>query len=154
MPKWIPPRPEDLKKEYEIEYRNHIEPEYGSIFPTFKSFVAAAQKGKIVNVSPAMDARIENRSGTRNMKELLSLIKSYRSYPKYRNEKTLADLESKIKGKGEMSVPIVLEFPDGTLRIMGGNTRMDIAFWYAKSVPVLLVKVPKLKKFGEWNEST
>jgi hypothetical protein len=101
-----------------------------------------------------MDARIENRSGTRNMKELLSLIKSYRSYPKYRNEKTLADLESKIKGKGEMSVPVVLEFPDGTLRIMGGNTRMDIAFWYAKSVPVLLVKVPKLKKFGEWNEST
>lgn len=155
MPKWIPPRSEDLKKEYEIEYRNHIQPEYGDVFPTFKSFVAAAQKGKILNVSSAMDGRITNRSGTRNMKELLSLIKSYRSYPKYRNEKTLADLDKKIKSKtAEMSVPIVLEFPDGELRIMGGNTRMDIAFWYANSVPVLVVKVPKLKSFGEWNEST
>jgi hypothetical protein len=153
MPKWIRPRPEDLKKEYEIEYRNHIEPEYGDIFPTLESFVAAAKKGKIRKITPAMDREIENRSQTGSMKELLSLIKSYRSYPKYRNEKTLADLESKIKGKGEMSVPIVLEFPDGSLRIMGGNTRMDIAFWYAESVPVLIVKIPKLKTFGEWNES-
>lgn len=155
MPKWIPPRSEDLKKEYEIEYRNHIQPEYGDVFPTFKSFIAAAQKGRIVNVSSSMDGRIGNRSGTRNMEELLSLIKSYRSYPKFRNEKTLGDLEKKIKSKtAEMSVPIVLEFPNGELRIMGGNTRMDIAFWYAKTVPVLLVKVPKLKRFGEWNEST
>lgn len=154
MPKWILPRPEDLKKEYEIEYRNHIEPEYGNIFPTFKSFVAAAKKGKVVNVDSAMDSKISNRSGTSNMKELLSLIKTYRSYPKFRNEKTLNDLEAKIKGKGEMSMPIVLEFPDGEVRIMGGNTRMDIGFWYAKTVPVLLVKVPKLKTFGEWYEPT
>ena len=155
MPKWIPPRSEDLKKEYDIEYKLHIEPEYGNIFPTFKSFVAAAKRGKIVGVSPSMDRRIGNRSGTQNMKELLSLIKSYRSYPKYRNEKTLADLDKKIQSKtAEMSVPIVLEFPDGELRIMGGNTRMDIAFWYAKTVPVLVVKVPKLKTFGEWYEPT
>jgi hypothetical protein len=154
MPKWIPPRPEDLKKEYDIEYKLHIRPEYGDIFPTFKSFVVAASKGKIIPVSPSMDGRIGNRSGTRNMDELLSLIKGYRSYPKYRNEKTLAALDKKIQSKtSEMSVPIVLEFPDGELRIMGGNTRMDIGFWYAKTVPVLLVKVPKLKRFGEWNES-
>ena len=145
MPKWMPPRPEDLKKEYEIEYRNHIKPDYGDVFPTFKSFVAAAQKGKVVNVTPAMDRRIENRSSTRNMRELISLVKTYRSYPKFRNEKTLADLESKIKGNGEMSIPIVLQFSDGGLRIMGGNTRMDIGFWYGKSVPVLVVKVPKRK---------
>ena len=134
-----------MKKEYEIEYRNHIKPDYGDVFPTFKSFVAAAQKGKVVNVTPAMDRRIENRSSTRNMRELISLVKTYRSYPKFSNEKTLADLESKIKGNGEMSIPIVLQFSDGGLRIMGGNTRMDIGFWYGKSVPVLVVKVPKRK---------
>jgi len=145
MPKWIPPQAIDLKKEYEIEYRNHIKPDYGDVFPTFKSFVAAAQKGKVVNVTPAMDRRIENRSGTRNMRELISLVKTYRSYPKFSNEKTLADLESKIKGNGEMSIPIVLQFSDGGLRIMGGNTRMDIGFWHEKSVPVLVVKVPKRK---------
>ncbi len=143
MPKWIPPRSEDLKKEYDIEYKLHIEPEYGDVFPTFKTFVDAAKKGKIVKVSSTMDGRITNRSGTRNMKELLSLIKTYRSYPKFRNEKTLEDLDKKIQSKtAEMSVPIVLQFPNGELRIMGGNTRMDIAFWYASSVPVLLVKVP------------
>ncbi len=143
MPKWIPPRSEDLKKEYDIEYKLHIEPEYGDVFPTFKTLVDAAKKGKIVKVSSTMDGRITNRSGTRNMKELLSLIKTYRSYPKFRNEKTLEDLDKKIQSKtAEMSVPIVLQFPNGELRIMGGNTRMDIAFWYASSVPVLLVKVP------------
>lgn len=151
MPKWIRPRTEDLKKEYEIEYRNHIEPEYGDIFPTLKSFTDAVKKAKVVQISRSEDDEIFNRSGTRNMKELLSLIKTYRSYPKYRNAKTLKDLDNKIKGDEEMSLPIVLEFTNGDRRIMGGNTRMDIAFWYSDSVPVLLVKVPKLKSFKEWS---
>ena len=90
------------------------------------------------------------------MEELLDLIRTYRSYPKYRNERTLADLDKKIQGKGEMSMPILLEFPSGELRIMGGNTRMDIGFWYAASVPAFVIRVPerKRKTFGEWYEST
>jgi len=146
MPKWIPPRLEDLKKEYEIEYKHHIQHEYGDIFPTFIHFLSAAREGRVVKVTRKMDRLIGNRSGTGDMKDLLSLIKSYRSYPKYRNERTLADLENKIKGKSEVSVPIVLLFDDGRMRIMGGNTRMDIGFWYADAVPVLMVKVPKPKK--------
>ena len=155
MPKWIPPRPEDLKKEYEIEYKNHILHEYGDVFPSFKSFIAAARKGKVVNITRQLDRNISNRSGTRDMEELLDLIRTYRSYPKYRNQRTLADLDKKIQGKGEMSMPILLEFPSGELRIMGGNTRMDIGFWYAASVPAFVIRVPerKRKTFGEWNES-
>ena len=142
-----------------MEYKHHLEPEYGDFWPTLAHFKKALAKAKVVAVTRSMDAKIENRSQTESFKELLSLIKGYASYPKYRNEKTLKALEDRIKSGEPVSMPIILRFPSGAMRIMGGNTRMDIGFWHANSVKVLMVDVPEVQEhrspmpyvsFAEW----
>jgi len=156
MANWTQPRPSDIEQEYRVEYKHHLEPEYGDFWPTFEHFKKALSKAKVVTVTPSMDGKIQNRSGTKSFKELLSLIKGYASYPKYRNEKTLKALEDRIKSGEPVSMPIVLRFPSGVMRIMGGNTRMDIGFWHASSVKVLVVDVPEIDEemtylgFKEW----
>ncbi|MGA1049105.1 MAG: hypothetical protein ACO3UU_13940, partial [Minisyncoccia bacterium] len=85
-------------------------------------------------------ARIAYRSGTESKEELLDLIKSYRSYPKYRNEKTLENMYNRFETNQSMDMPIVLEFGDGQRRIFAGNTRMDIAFQLGINPKVLLIK--------------
>lgn len=156
MANWTQPRPTDIEQEYNVEYKHHIEPEYGDFWPTFEHFKKALSKAKVVTVTRSMDSKIQNRSGTKSFKELLSLIKGYASYPKYRNEKTLKALEDRIKSDEPVSMPIVLRFASGAMRIMGGNTRMDIGFWHANSVKVLMVDVPEVDEqlaylsFKEW----
>ena len=144
MANWTQPRPSDIEQEYNVEYKHHIEPEYGDFWPTLADFKKAVAKAKVVTVNSSMDDQIQNRSGTRSFKELLALIKGYASYPKYRNEKTLKALEQRIVDGEPVSMPIVLRFKDGGMRIMGGNTRMDIGFWHASTVKVLMVDVPDL----------
>jgi len=156
MANWMHPRPEDIQQEYNVEYKHHIEPEYGDFWPTFADFKKAIAKAKVVTVSRTMDGMIQNRSGTESFKELLSLIKGYASYPKYRNEKTLKALEDRIKKGEPVSMPIVLRFRSGAMRIMGGNTRMDIGFWHGDTVKVLMVDVPQVDEslpilsFSNW----
>jgi len=159
MANWTQPRPSDIEQEYNVEYKHHLEPEYGDFWPTFDDFKKALSKAKVVTVTRSMDSKIQNRSGTKSFKELLSLIKGYASYPKYRNEKTLKALEDRIKSGEPVSMPIVLRFASGAMRIMGGNTRMDIGFWHANSVKVLMVDVPEVQEhtppmpyvtFAEW----
>jgi FlaA1/EpsC-like NDP-sugar epimerase len=72
--------------------------------------------------------------------ELLDLIKSYRSYPEYRNEETLKAIYDGFKNNQPMDLPIVIEFKDGYKRIFSGNTRMDIAFQLGINPKVLLIK--------------
>lgn len=159
MANWIQPRSSDIEQEYNVEYKHHLEPEYGDFWPTLADFKKAIAKAKVVTVTRSMDDKIQNRSGTQSFKELLSLIKGYASYPKYRNEKTLKALEQRIADGEPVSMPIVLRFASGAMRIMGGNTRMDIGFWHANSVKVLMVDVPEIEEarqsmpylaFAEW----
>jgi hypothetical protein len=159
MANWTQPRASDIEQEYNVEYKHHLEPEYGDFWPTLEHFKRALAKAKVVTVTRSMDDKIQNRSGTRSFKELLSLIKGYASYPKYRNEKTLKALEQRIVDGEPTSMPIVLRFASGAMRIMGGNTRMDIGFWHANSVKVLMVDVPEVQEnlasmpyltFAEW----
>jgi hypothetical protein len=89
-----------------------------------------------------MDSRISYRSGTQSYEELLNLIKGYRSYPEFRNEKTLKGLYDAFDRRGEMTMPIVLKFKNGNMRVMGGNTRMDVAFQKGYLPKVLLITVP------------
>lgn len=149
MANWTQPRPSDIEQEYNVEYKHHIEPEYGDFWPTLEDFKKAIAKAKVVTVTSSMDDKIQNRSGTKNFKALLSLIKGYASYPKYRNEKTLKALEKRIVDGEPVSMPIILRFPSGAMRIMGGNTRMDIGFWHANSVKVLMVDVPDVPELEE-----
>jgi hypothetical protein len=133
---WAKPSVDSLKKEFRIEHelKGH------DFFDSEEDFLEAARKAQVVTVTPSQDARIAYRSGTESKEELLDLIKSYRSYPKYRNEKTLENMYNRFETNQSMDMPIVLEFGDGQRRIFAGNTRMDIAFQLGINPKVFLIK--------------
>lgn len=144
---WVRPDDNALTHEYKIEYEiKPLKQMTGDAFPTLQSFLAAAKKGKVLSVTDAIDRKIGYRSRTKNKKDLLSLIKGYASYPQYRNEKTIDSIYNGFETGSPMSMPVVLLFADGSMRIMGGNTRMDVATHLGVTPKVLLIKVPEKKE--------
>jgi hypothetical protein len=140
---WVRPEKKDLQHEYKVEYEiKSLKGLTGNAWPTFEDFLESANNAEVVEVTPQMDSRISYRSGTQSYDDLLSLIKSYRSYPEYRNEKTLQGLYDAFDRGGDMTMPIVLKFRNGTMRVMGGNTRMDVAFQKGYLPKVLMISVP------------
>lgn len=133
---WVKPSTDSLKKEFKIEHelKGH------DFFDSEEEFLEAARKAQVVTITPSEDARIAYRSRTGSKEELLSLIKGYRSYPKYRNEKTLENMYNRFEQNETMDMPIVIEFSNGQRRVFGGNTRMDIAFQLGINPKVLVVK--------------
>jgi hypothetical protein len=114
----------DLEREFRVEH----ELKGLEYFETAKDFIEAIKKSKVKTITKSIDSKIENRSRTESFDELLSLIKGYRSYPKYRNAKTLKSIYKAFESNSEMDMPIILRFKDGSMQIFSGNTRMDIAF--------------------------
>ncbi|NP_835620.1 hypothetical protein Rm378p033 [Rhodothermus phage RM378] len=140
---WVEYTDDVLRLEYYLEYEiRRWRYQYCDPFPTFEDFKEAVKKAPRIIVTPELDKIIRNRSRTRTFDELLALIKTYRGYPKFRNEKTLQAIYDGFKNNKPMKMPIVLELPDGTLRVMSGNTRMDVAFQLGINPKVILVKVP------------
>lgn len=140
---WVKPSLDDLKLEYKIEYQ--IKPlKYltNDAFPSFQDFLEAVSKAPIISINKSLDSKISYRSHTRTQDELLSLIRSYNSYPEFRNESTIQALYDGFKNNKPMKMPIVLMMPNRKMRIMGGNTRMDVAFQLGINPKVLLVEVP------------
>ncbi|MEX0598036.1 MAG: ADP-ribosyltransferase [Candidatus Paceibacterota bacterium] len=135
---WSKPKDENIKQEYETEYKNHFKYMFGDIFPTLDSWKKAIKKGKVVEITPEMDQRIENRSKTMDKKELHKLIKGYKSYPKHRNEDTLNNLYDRLKNKENLDMPLVFKDKYDNLSIVAGNTRMDAAF-HSKINPKVIV---------------
>jgi hypothetical protein len=133
---WKIPSTSQLKQEFKIEH----EMKSNDFFNDEDEFLQAVNNGKIITVTPAVDAQIEYRSRTTSREDLLGLIQMYRSYPKYRNEDTLQALYDAFKTNQPVDLPIVIEFTDGTKRIFSGNTRMDIAFQSGINPKVLLIK--------------
>ena len=133
---WVNPSVDSLKKEFKIEH----EMKGHDFFDSEEEFLEAALKAQVVTITPSEDARIAYRSRTESKEELLSLIKGYRSYPKYRNEETLENLYTRFQENEPMDMPIVIEFESGQRRIFGGNTRMDIAFQLGISPKVFLIR--------------
>lgn len=133
---WVQPNMDKLKQEFRIE--NDLK--HNNFFDSFEDFFKAIRKGKIVTITPEEDKKIDYRSRTKNYDELLNLIKSYRSYPEFRNEKTLKDIYNGFKQNKPMEYPIVIEFKNGRQRIFSGNTRMDVAFQSGINPKVILIK--------------
>jgi len=133
---WKMPSLAQLKQEYKVEH----DLKGNEFFESEDDFLNAVEQGQIVEITPAEDQSIEYRSGTTSQKELLDLIRSYRSYPKYRNEDTIQALYDGFKENKPMDLPIVIEFADGSKRILAGNTRMDVAFQLGINPKVLLVQ--------------
>ena len=136
---WVNPSVDSLKKEFKIEH----EMKGHDFFDSEKEFLEAARKAQVVTITPSEDARIAYRSRTASKKELLNLIKGYRSYPKYRNEETLENLYTRFEQNKPMDMPIVIEFSNGRKRVFAGNTRMDVAFQLGINPEVLIMKSKK-----------
>lgn len=140
---WVRPSKDDLALEYRIEYEiKPLKRMTGDAFPTLKSFLAAVDNAKELRVTPAIDRNIDYRSRTKTKESLLSLIRGYASYPEFRNEETIEAIYDGFRNNRPMKMPIVLQMGPNKMRIMGGNTRMDIAQHLGIDPVVLLVDVP------------
>lgn len=133
---WKLPSLSQLKQEFKIEQ----EMKGNEFWDNEADFLSAVKNGEIVTITPSEDQDIDYRSGTTSYEELLDLIKSYRSYPEFRNEKTLKSIYDGFKTNQPMDLPIVIKSEDGYKRIFSGNTRMDIAFQLGINPKVLLIK--------------
>lgn len=121
---WIKPDDAAIENEYKYEYSNHHS-SYG--FKDLEHFKSAVKNAKVLHVTPDIDSKIGYRSHTGSYDDLHDLISQYRSYPQFRNEKTLRALSDRIKNGQQVHYPMLLKWPDGRLTIMGGNTRADLA---------------------------
>jgi len=133
---WNIPSLSQLKQEFRVEH----ELKGNDFFDSEEDFLQAVKNGKIITVTPSIDAQIDYRSGTTSKDELLDLIRSYRSYPKYRNEETIQSLYDAFETNQSIDLPIIIEFSNGSKRIFSGNTRMDIAFQLGINPKALLIK--------------
>ena len=134
---WQIPSDDDLRREFRVEH----ELKGLSYFSSVNEFLQKCKSAKQVVITPSMNSNIDYRSNTDSFEELLSLIKGYRSYPKYRNAETLKAMYTAFKTNKKMDMPIVLKFKNGRMRVFAGNTRMDIAFQLGINPKVLLVSV-------------
>jgi hypothetical protein len=147
---WVKPSDASIRKEYQIEYLKHLIHELPrNIFPTEAEFVKAVKAAPAVEINNSVDRKIYNRSRTQNMEDLLDLIAGYRSFPKFRNEDTLKALEKLIKAGKPVDMPIVVKFPKGDMRVLAGNTRMDIAFMNGINPTVLMLDLTPYLKLTE-----
>lgn len=133
---WRVPSNSDLKREYRVEH----EMKGLGYFDTEQDFIKAVKNAKETIVTPAMDRKISGRSRTRTKEALFSLISSYRSYPKYRNEDTLDAIYRGFEKNEIMDMPLVIKDGD-YMRVMAGNTRMDVAFQLGINPKVLMIEV-------------
>ncbi len=153
---WQRPDENEIAKEWQLEYVNKELSAYcAGAYDYFPHFKEAIEKAEIVEITKDRDWKIGYRSHTTTKEQLINLIKNYRSYPIYRNEQTIQNLYDRFENNEPMDMPIVLRFPNGHERIMGGNTRMDVAFQLGINPKVLMVKVvyPKWEEFDAFEEN-
>ena len=93
--RWRRPSESVLKREYKVEIelkgQDHL-------FDSLGDFLDRVRDGEVVSLSKSMDRNISYRSRTSTREQLLGLIRSYRSYPEFRNEKTVGELYDIIGG--------------------------------------------------------
>jgi len=139
---WIRPTVQNLKQEYHVE----VKLKGMNLGPSIKSeddFISKARMSKLVTITPALDRQIQYRSRTKSKDQLLNLIRGYRSYPEFRNEKTVQQLYDRIGNGDPMTAPIVLKYKTGKMRVLAGNTRMDVAFQLGVNPKVLMLEIDK-----------
>lgn len=123
---WKLPDDKSLKHEYDVEYEHHFKYIFGDIFPTFEDWKNAIRKGEVLTVTPEIDKTIANRSHRESIKQIVDLIKGYRSYPEFRNEDTVNNIKERMLNNEPLDMPLVYN-NSGKLRIVSGDTRMNIA---------------------------
>lgn len=140
---WVRPNDEDIALEYKVEYQiKPLKQMTGDAFPTVEDFKKAVKAAKVIELTDAVDRKIQYRSKTKSKEAIISLIKGYASYPKFRNEQTIDAIYKAFADNKPMKMPFVIQFKDGTMRIMSGNTRADIAQQMGIVPKALLIQIP------------
>ena len=134
---WVVPDNSVLAREFKVEH----ELKGLKYFTDLNHFINAVKGGKIISVDDNLDRKILRRSRTSTFDSLFRLISTYRSYPEFRNEKTLQAIYDGFKTNKPMEMPIVLNLPNNKLSIFSGNTRMDVAFQLGITPKVILISV-------------
>lgn len=126
---WVMPKDDVIAREYKVEYElKGLGRMYGDPFPTAQDFVKAAKAAKHVNITRSQDRSVEYRSGVSSSREqMVSLLKSYRSWPEFRNDKTVDAIYDGFTNNRPMEMPIIIK-RGSSMRIFSGNTRIDVAF--------------------------
>jgi hypothetical protein len=133
---WVTPDETTLKREFYVEHKL----KGNNFFESEEEFLNAVKNGSIITLTNDDDKRLNYRSRTKTKDSLLGLIRTYGSYPEFRNEDTVEAIYDGYKNNTEMELPIVIEFNNGRRRIFSGNTRLDIAFQLGIVPKVLLIK--------------
>jgi hypothetical protein len=139
---WVVPPDNILAREFKVEH----ELKGLNYFKDLNHFIDAVKGGKIISVDDNLDRKILRRSRTSTFDSLFRLISTYRSYPEFRNEKTLQAIYDGFKENKPMEMPIILNLPNNKLSILSGNTRMDIAFQLGIKPRAILINVDSVEK--------
>jgi len=125
---WSKPSKENILQEYNVEYKNHMKYNFGNIFPSFKSWNEAIKSGKVKSIPKSKKGILNNFSDSISIKSLISLIKTYNSYPEFRNETTIKELQNRFLNNKKIFMPLIYKDKDGSLHVVAGNTRLSIAY--------------------------
>lgn len=136
---WVRPDAEQLRLEFRVEH----ELKALNVFQDVTQFLEAARLAKPERITASKDRAIQYRSRTRNKQELISLLRGYRSWGKYRSEEKVERMYDRFRTNAPMDMPLVLEWPNGRRRVFAGNTRMDIARHLDIDPTVLIIKIPE-----------
>jgi hypothetical protein len=140
---WQFPSDEQLRLEYKLEYVNkNLDKMTNNAYPNESAFVNAAKSANVISLTKEMDRKVSYRSHTKTKDELVGLLKGYRSWPKYRNMDTVNSMYQAFEDNKPMPMSIILKFPDGKMRVLGGNTRLDVAFQLGITPKVILMELP------------
>ena len=142
---WVKPSDKDIALEYKIEYEiKPLKSLTNNAFPTSKDFINTVKKAKVIDITPALDKKIQYRSHTKSKQQIINLIKGYASYPEFRNEDTVEAIYQAFRDNKPMKMPFIIKFPNGNLRIMSGNTRTDIAQQLGITPKAVLIEIPEI----------
>ena len=138
---WVRSSPQTLQREYHVEYElKNFGQYYNDPFPTVEDFINAYNNSDTLDVTPSIDREIDYRSRTKSKESLIDMIKQYRSYPEFRNEKTVEEIYDGFANNRAMEMPIVIQFSDH-MRVFSGNTRMDVAFQLSINPKVVIITI-------------
>ena len=140
---WAFPSDEVMKDDFS-EYKKKEESKWKSrarsmgfrfpIFATFDDFKQALKTAEVVDLTRAMDDKIQNRSQTGSIEGLKSLVGTYK------RPRDVDRIVSGLMAGDKLPMPIILKGLHG-LWVMAGNTRLDSAFILGKKIKVLVVDV-------------
>lgn len=134
---WREPTNDELWIEYRFEWMKNWSDVYGDPFDGFYNFVSFVNESPVIKLTEESDKNILNRSNIETLEKLWGMVQSYQ-YPR-----PVFDLAHAIKNNEPLPYPLIMILNDYRV-VLGGNTRLDIAFMFGIEPHVKLLDVDSL----------